>query len=146
MEKPALFSVNHFDYSLDNLTTLEKDETQILHIYDLWESYLHFIKDNNKKWKNDKNALDSIKIISDLENLWVKYRKQISSLKNEEYEPISLIQYRMMLFVKKRRELRHKSPQSDVSMNENKINETESPKLLGKKELKQATITNFMKK
>ncbi len=143
MEKPAPILMHKFNSSSTNLSNLEKDEAQILHLY-VWESYLHDIKATKKKWKQDKEALYSIKILTNLENLWINFRKQMYKLRGEEYELMSLIQYRMMKFIQNRQNLRKITRTDKIKKD---ITNTEEVNLnsLDKNGVKQISLSKYLK-
>ena len=152
MNKPTEFSVEDYKSKGKNLSELGEDQKKLLILFDQWQSYLDFLIEGNKDHKTDPLITETQEILIKLNETWQQSRKTSNLLQDIKKEPISIIQYRMMHFIQKRREIRHLLKKDQ----DNNLNKVEMGRKIGQKtnfkhnvknqKTKQSSLSMFIKK
>ncbi len=134
-----------------NQEDLERNQRELLSQFERIESQLTKLKDSKIKDSHRAESKKLMNILVEIEQLWKRSRQMSFQLQNAPYEDIGIVQYRMLLFLEKRKAYRTKL-ENRISQNDrteecdNGQNEESDPqKRAGTKENKQSHITDYIK-
>ncbi len=91
-----------------NVIEIEKDQIDMVELFEIIESELNLHKKQKKNWIRNSEFNQKMNRLLLIEILWKRSRKKLSEITNIPYKETSLIQYRMESFLNKRREIRDK--------------------------------------
>ena len=134
-----------------NQRDLEKDQRDLLSHFEYFETQLTGLKHSKKKDSNRVEIKKIMNILIEIENLWKKSRQMSSQIQKNPHEDIGIMQYRMLLFLEKRKAYRNKMDNLEMENKntktiENNHNAEDNLQKEGKeKENKQLRITDYLK-
>ncbi len=151
MEPSSDFPAEKYIPDNKNQKDLEKDQHELLSHFEHIESQLTVLKDSKTKDTHRAEIKKLMNILVEIEKLWKKSRQMSFQLQNNPCEDIGIVQYRMLLFLEKRKAYRTKLENTvlhnlDGGKTENNQNEEVMPqKKINTKENKQLQITSYLK-
>ncbi len=151
MESSSDFPTEKYIPDNKNQKDLEKDQHELLSHFEHVETQLTVLKDSKNKDSHRAEIKKLMNILIEIEKLWKKSRQMSFQLKNNPYEDIGIVQYRMLLFLEKRKAYRTKL-ENIISQNKNTEKddknqnvELSQQKKFNTKENKQLQITEYLK-
>ncbi len=151
MEPFSEFPAEKYVPDNKNQKDLGKDQCELLSHFERIESQITVLKDSKKKEPHRAEIKQLMNLLVKIEKLWKKSRQMSFQLQNNLYEDIGIVQYRMLLFLEKRKAYRTKLENTvlqnkDGEKTENNQNAEIIPqKKMIAKENKQLQITNYLK-
>lgn len=85
---------------------LARQQAALLALFEAWEESFAALRRENRRWKSlpeTRTAVDNMRLI---ESLWKENKRASDRLSGTPVEDLSIIQYRAMLFMRRRKEYR----------------------------------------
>ena len=89
-------------------TELERDQTELIAYFEKLEKRLTDLNGSKAKTTHKTEITNLMRDLLEIESLWKKSRQTMFELQNQPYEDMSIIQYRMLVFLEKRKAYREK--------------------------------------
>jgi len=106
MSKQNEFNLVDFKPEGKTIEELTQQQEKLLTLFEQWETTFHSLIANNKKWKSLSETKKTLEMMKLIENLWKESKKMSARLTNASFDDVSIIQYRMELFLERRRKYR----------------------------------------
>lgn len=94
---------------------LARHQATLLSLFEQWEDAFATLRSENKKWRSMGEVKKAIGMMNTIESLWRESKKASDRAAGTRHEDMSILQYRTMLFMERRRQYRMELASADTT-------------------------------